>query len=455
MVAMRRALSAAILVGLLFGCGGGGPTFQEVAPTPRRLTVWLGAEGLDAETAERMRAAGVDEVVVRRGSMNLAGRAPVLRFNSSPPIEGAIPVGIALEVQGVRGDLDRAAAEAVWRAIEAELDGSVPAELILDMPRLTESLDEFLISLTEVSGVAVVPLLSFEQIQREEGIRTVKGVRACVLPAFGTDGADLRGVRELDPLPLSKKLEPLAGSGVRVRLAVVVTPRTEPALEGSGDDLDPLTRIATVSTSSTLDRTFTFETNANWSGRSWRKNERVAVRWVDAARLNAALMEMHRLVLPEVAGWDLVALPPGDRSLGLGKESLLRYLEGEGPAPIVEVDVQRDGRSVRVSLTNTGPFVSAVSNHGNWVQVSVDEGWIQARDQGSFDGSRLGNARGSGWSESDLDRFNGVRFSEIYLGPDERVSSGGVRLPSSRSKVTVRWNLTLSDGSAVTGVIIG
>jgi hypothetical protein len=448
---MKRALSAAVLTALFFGCGGGGPSFQEVAPTPRRIVVWLGAEGLDAETAERMRAAGVDEVVVRRGSINLAGRAPVLRFNAIPPIEGAIPVGIALEVQGVREDLDRAVAEAVWRAIEAELDGSVPAEVILDMPRLTAGLDEFVTSLTDVSGVSVVPLLSFEQIQREGGLRTAAAARICVLPAFGTEGADLRGIGELDPLPLRKKLEPLAGSGVRVRLAVVLTPGTDPVLEGPGDDLNPLTGVASMSTTSTLDRTFTFESNASWSGRTWQKNDSVAVRWVDAARLNAALTEMHRLVLPEVAGWDLVALPPEDRALGLGRETLLRYLEGEGPAPDVEVDVERDGRSVRVSVTNPGLFVTAVSNHGNWIQVSVDEGWIQARDRGTFDGLRLGNVQGSNWSEGDLDRFNGVRFTEVYLGPEEQVSSGAVRLPSSRSKVTVRWNLTLSDGSAVTG----
>ena len=450
---MKRALSAAVLTALVFGCGAGGQSFLEVAPTPRRLVVWLGAEGLDAETAERMRAAGVDEVVVRRGSMNLAGRAPVLRFNTTPPIEGAIPVGIALEVLGVREDLDRAVAEAVWRAIAAELDGSVPAELILDLPRLTESLDEFVASLTEVSGVSVVPLLSFEQIQREDGVRMAAGARICVLPAFGTDGADLRGVRELSPLPLSKKLEPLAESGVRVRLAVVLTPRTEPVLEGPGDDLDPLSGVATMSTTSTLDRTFTFQTTAGWSGRSWQQGDSVAVRWVDAARLNAALTEMHRLVLPEVAGWDLVALPPVDQSLGLGRETLLRYLEGEGPAPVVEVDVQRDGRSLRVSVTNSGPFVTAVSNHGNWLQVTVDDGWIQARDRGSFDGQRLGNSRGGDWSEGDLDRFNSVRFTEVYLGPEEQVSSGAVRLPSSRSKVTVSWNFTLLDGSAVTGEI--
>jgi len=451
---MKRAFSVAFLAVLLVGCGGGGPSFQEVAPAPRRLAVWLGEDGLDAATAERMRAAGVDEVVVRRGSMNLAGQAPVLRFRSMPPIEVAIPVGIVLEVQGARADLGRVAAEAVWRAIDAELDGSVPAEVILDLPRLTPGFDKFVSALTEVSGVSVVPLLSFEQLQHEDGLRAAAVARICIVPAFGTDRADLRGVRELDPLPLRKKLEPLVGSGVRVRLAVVVAPRTEPPLEGTGEDLNALTAVATVSTTSTLDRTFTFERAASWSGRNWKPGESVAVRWVDAARLHAALTEMHRLVMPEVAGWDLVALPPEPRSLGLGRETLLRYLEGEGPAPDIEVEVERDGRTLRVSLDNPGPFVTAVTNHGNWVQVSVDEGWLQARDRGRFDGLRLGNAHGNDWREGDLDRFNGVRFSEIYLGPGERVTSGSVRLPSSRSNVTVRWHLTLSDGSAVTGELI-
>lgn len=177
----------------------------------------------------------------------------------------------------------------------------------------------------------------------------------------------------------------------------------------------------------------------------------MAVRWVDAARLNAALTEFHRLTLPEVAGWDLVSLPPEGRTLGLGRQTLMRYLEGEGPEPDVEIEVERDGRNLRVSLVNSSPFVTAVTNYGNWVQVSVDEGLIRARDRGSFDSVRLGIARGDDWLDGDLDQFNGVRFSEVYLGPEERVSSGSVRLPSSRSPITVRWNLSLSDGSTVTG----
>jgi hypothetical protein len=243
----------------------------------------------------------------------------------------------------------------------------------------------------------------------------------------------------------------LVGSGVRVRLAVVLTPRTDPPFEGAGEDLDPLTKTTTVSTTSTLDRTFTFESALDWSGRSWLAGDTVAVRWVDAAKLNAALKEIHRLLLPEVAGWDLVTLPPEGRTLGLGRETLLRYLEGEGPGPDVDVEIERNGRNLQVSMTNSSPFVSAVTNYGNWVQVSIEEGLIRARDPGSFDGLRLGIVRGEDWREGDLDQFNGVRFTEVYLGPEERVSSGSVRLPSSRSKATVKWHLSLSDGSVVAG----
>jgi hypothetical protein len=46
---------------------------------------------------------------------------------------------------------------------------------------------------------------------------------------------------------------------------------------------------------------------------------------------------------------------------------------------------------------------------------------------------------------------NAVRFFEVYVAPGERLVSGRVELPSSRATARVRWNLTLFDGSAVTG----
>jgi len=447
-VSCLRMLGQVALLAMLSACGGGSPAFREVAPAPRRLVVWLENGGLDAETSDLLQAAGVDEVVLRLGSLDLAGQAPLLRIEPVGEVVGSIPVGIALEVGRVRPGLDKAAAEAVWRGIEAEFGESIPAELILDLPQLAEGLGDFIIHLSRASGLAVVPLLGFDQLRSELGIEVAKAAHGCIVPAFGTDNADLR--------PLEQKLSPLAGFGVLVRAAIVLRSRTEPPLAALGETFDPLTegQTTTVSTETILDRKFVFEKPIVWSGRSWDAGDTVAVRWMDAARLHAALGEIHRVAVPDIAGWDLVPLPAEDTRLGLSREALLRYLGGEGPGPDIQVEVDRSGRSVRVKLSNPSPFATAVSNHGNWVQVSVDEGWLVADASGSFDRLVSGIVRGGHWETGELDRVNAVRFGEIYVAPGEEIVSGSVRIPSSRSRVTVRWRFSLSDGSEITGEII-
>jgi len=447
-----RAIAALIVVA---GCGRGNlpPSFQEVTPAPRRVVVWLEPDGLDSDVAETLRMAGVDEVVVRRGSVNLAGRAPVLRLRPAPAIVGAIPVGIALEVGGIREGLDEDMAEAMWRGIESELGDATPAELILDLPTVPDGLDGFVSHLAQISGVPVVPVLGFEQLQSEAGRRLAVAARGCIVPAFGTAGADLRGVRELDPLPLIKKLEPMRDSGIRVRLGIVLRPRTEPVLDGPLEDLDPLTEdlASEVSTSSTLDRSFIFAKEIEWSGRRWQPGERVDVRWMDAARLHGALQEIHRVILPEVGGWDLVPLPGEDQGLGLGREVLMRYLGGEGPAPDIHLRAERRGRSLKVIVGNTSPFGSAVSNFGNWVEISVDAGRLVADDRGGFERVGLGTFRRGEWKLGGSGEVNAVRFNEVYFAPEEEITTGLIRLPSSRSRVTVRWRVVLGDGSELAG----
>jgi len=445
-------VSVALLVA---ACGERAPNVREIAPAPRRLVMWLENGGLDADTSVLLQAAGVDEVVLRRGRLDLSGTAPVLRIEPAGEVAGSIPVGIALEVGNVRPGLDKAAAEAVWRAIEAEFGTSVPAELILDLPRLAEGLDDFIVQLSQSSGLAVVPLLGFEQLQTELGLKVAKAARMCIVPAFGTDDADLRGIGELDPLPLEKKLSALVGSGVRVRTAIVLRSRTKPPLVGPGENLDPVTEGQTtkMTTETDLDRKFIFEKPIEWSGQSWKAGDAVAVRWMDAARLHAALAEIHRITLPDIAGWDLVPLPAEDTELGLSREGLLRYLEGEGPEPDIRVEVGRNGRSVHVKLSNPSPFASTVSTHGNWVQVSVDEGWLVAEDLGSFDRVALGAVQRGQWTTRDVNGVSAVRFSEVYVAPGEEIVSGSVRVPSSRSRVWVQWHLSLSDGSVLSGEV--
>ncbi len=453
----RLRVAAALLLGVAAGCGGGDQPnpYNEVAPTPRRLVMWLDDGGVDLETAEALVQVGVDEVVQRRGVIDVAGPTPVLRLDRAGAVQGPMPVGMALEVRGARPGIDEAMADAVWRGIESQLEGGIPAELILDLPRLAEGLDLFVAHLADVSGLAVTPLLTFEQLQGGMGVAVARAARTCLVPAFGTDETDLRGIGELGSLPLEKKLAPLVGSGVRVRLGIVLRPRTEPAVDGPGEDIDPLTEgiAAEVSTASTLDRTFVFGREMTWSGRTWQAGDRVAVRWMDAARLDQALQEIHRLVLPEVAGWDLLPLPAAAAHLGMSREALLRYFGGEGPAPAVEVAVERNGRSLRVTLENQSPFQTAVSSFGNWVQVAVDAGRLVADDPGDFDHVDLGSVRGGRWQQGGVDAVDAVRFTEIYLAPGERLRSGIVRLPSNQTAASVSWHLVLSDGTEVSGQV--
>jgi hypothetical protein len=436
-------------------CGGKPQIAPEVAPTPRRLVVWLDQSGIGEAAAGRLQQVGVDEVVMWRGKVDLGGQAPVLRIDPAGPVAGPIPLGIALEVSGIRPDLDEATASAVWRALEGDLGGSLPAEVILDLPDLAEGVDEFVVALQQVSGLSVVPVLSFSQLETDLGIRVAVAARSCIVPSFGSDGTFLRGIGERDPLPLREKLASLAETGVRVRIGIVIEPKTEPPLLGPGDDLDPLTEkgVATVSTSSVLDRTFTFSRSASWSGRQWSAGDAVAVRWIDASRLRAAIAESHRLILPELGGWDVMMLPPEGRELGLSRETLLRFLGGEGPEPTITLDLERNGRSLRVKMSNTSPFATAVSNHGNWLEVSVEAGWMTVDGRGSFERITRGTVSGGEWDQGDYESVNAARFFEVYLAPGEQVTSGMFRVPSSRSRVTIRYNLTLFDGTAVTGEI--
>jgi len=451
---MKRVVLSLLLFALI-GCGGQTLVARDIPPTPRRLVIWLDDSGIDEATADRLQRVGVDEVIMWRGTVDLSGQAPVLRISSAGPVEGSIPLGIAVAVSGVRPDLDEATANAVWRALEAELGGALPAEVILDLPDLEEGVDDFLAALQEISGIAVVPILSFTQLATEIGQDVAATARSCLVPAFGTDGVVLRGVGELESLPLREKLAPLMGSGVRVRIAIVIQPRTEPPVVGPGDDLDPLTErgVAKVSTTSVLDRTFTFDRSESWSGQRWSAGDAVAVRWIDASRLDAAIAESQGLLLPELGGWDVMMLPPEGLALGLSRETLIRYLGGEGPEPIVTMDLQRSGRSLRVTLSNTGPFATAVSNYGNWLEVSVEEGWLTVDGRGSFERLTRGTVSDGRWNQGDFERVNAARFFEVYLAPGETVTSGTIDVSSSRSRVTVRSNLTLSDGTTVTGEV--
>ena len=154
-------------------------------------------------------------------------------------------------------------------------------------------------------------------------------------------------------------------------------------------------------------------------------------------------------MLPDVAGWDLVPLPPPGNRLGVGEQVLLRYLSGEGPEPDVQVEVARSGRTVTVSMINSSPFVSAVSSVGNWLEVSVTQGSLVVNGRGSFDSVQLGTRRGGQWQAQGRGIADAIRFEENFLAPFEELETGSMRLSVSRAQVRVRWHLVLSTGQEV------
>jgi hypothetical protein len=441
----------------LAACGGPSleTTVDEVPLTPRRLVVWVDGGGIDAEIGDRLASVGVDQIVVHRGTVLLSGGAPVVQLRPAPPVGGPVPVAVVLEVRGLDDEDRSSAAEAVWASLEADFGDRSPAELILDLRDLGGAAPGFVERLQHRSGLAVVPLLSLEQLQTEAGRAVARAANSCIVPVFGTVGGELRGLRGMPAQPLAAKLEPIRDLGVKVRVAAALRPLTDPPTRGWAEDLDPLTdeANATIRRTSTLDRSFVVARPLSWGGTAFTEGQTIAVTWIDTARLNTFLAESHRVILPEIVGWDLVSLPPAGPNLGLDRDELIRYLGGEGPAPKVTVDIRRRGRSVAVVVTNPGPFRSAVTGFGNRIQIELASGSLVASSRGGFDRIVLGTMERGEWSPNPAGGPDAVRFIETYLAPGETIETGTVRLPSSRSRIVVRWQVQLSDGRVIGGIV--
>lgn len=453
--ARAAATTALFLLGLLAGCGGE-PAPASVSPAfSHRSVMWLTQGDLDSDWADRLAAAGVDEIAVRVGRVDLGGALPVVRLTSRPNIAGSTPVAVVLRIDQAHAGQEPSGAKALWQAVSSALKDSVsPAEVLLDLPTVPPEFSPFVAALSRTAGVQVVPVVTVAQLQLQPVLDLIRSSRSAVVLAYGSL-AELRPGTTASVLPLSAQLAPLAGLGVALRVGVVLKPRTVPPIATWGDDLDALcnSRSVRISTDSELDRTFLFSRALSWSGVDWKPGSSVAVRWTDAARLDAALGEITNLSVPDVSGWDLISLPPPGNRLGMGREALLAYLSGEGPAPRPEVRIEKSEQSVRVVLANPTRFSSAVSTYATWAEVAVDNGSLAAEDSGEFDRFMLGSRRNGGWRPATGGGADAVRFYERYLAPGEEIVSGPVRLLSPDSRLVVRWSLTLTTGEVMTGVV--
>jgi len=442
-------LSLAILV----SCGGGQSERLglDTPVTPLKKVVWMDQASLSPGFALRLDRAGVDEVVIRLGSVSFGTGTPVLRLVRSSGFDRTIPLGVALEVEGLDGDLQRSHVQSMWQALSEEF-GEL-AEIIIDEEMPSENTALLINLLKEVSGVPVAVVISIEQSKTEFGLAAVRSADVVVIPAFGVEGTDLRGVRDGAGEMLSKRLAHLSTEAIRVRIAISLKPRTDPELGQWGEDLNLICDgdVSDVARSSKLDRSFDFLKSVSWSGRDWKPGQSIAVSWVDAARLNLYMNEIVPLMIPDVAGWDFVSIPAPSEDLGIGRDAIVEYLGGRGPAPEFELDVRRAGSQLDIYLINRSPFTSGVSAYGNWLQVSTEIGVLVVEDRGGFDRVILGTKRSGEWTALNSTSADAVRFEETYIGSQENLRAGRIRLSKRRAPVLVEWHAILTTGEEIEG----
>lgn len=450
-------MTAALLAGGLIGCG-----HRDVSPAPairtmpRRTVVWVGAAGADLMTVSELKRAGVDELAVHRGKVELGKGIPVLRTVPAPPLAEGLPTAAVLTLIPELDEVDPAAADAVWRALARDLEAGIPpVELLVEMPRTADRLDEFVSRLANVSGLPVIPVLATSQLVDSRAVAVARRAGNCLVIALGQTSAWRKDARPVVG-GLRDALAPLAAAGAGVRVGLVVAPESQPPLQGWGEDLNPLSEPANaeILPSSTLERSFRMRRSLTWSGREWQTGQTVALSWTDAAELDAALGEAARLTVPVPLGWDVLWLPPADATpLGLSRDALLAYLDGEGPAPSLSVSLERSGSSLRVVVENSSPFPSALSRYANWVEVDARDTALVAEDRGDFDGIVLGNTRSGEFKRTSGSGVTAVRLLENYVAPGEKLRSGRIRLAGRRVVPAVRWHLQLSDGREVSGTV--
>jgi|AMFO01.1.fsa_nt_gi hypothetical protein len=433
------------------------PATATAKPVERRFTLWLMPRPAEIPEPSALAAAGTDEVVLDAGQVDMGTGVPVLRLATPPAPPAGVPFGVFLKLRQMPAKGVARLARPVWSALKEGWPAVAKArEILADMAVMPDGSARFLGALAEVSGIPVVPVVTAAQLSEERVQEAVTAAGRCVVLVAGNLAVVRPGVVP-STLPMADQLSPLAGTGVRPRVAIVIVPRARPALDGWPADPEPLThpRVARLGTSDSFDWRFVLRRSLTWSGRAWKRGDTIEASWMDAVGLDRELAEASALTMPPVGGWDVVGVPPRTSAAGMSLDALLAYFRGEGPVPGIGVHVERSGSRLRVRLENPTPFCSAVSSYGTWVEISVGRGVVAGPARGGFDRVLVGSVRSGTWRPVTTGRADAVRFTDTYVAPGETVRSGWVRLPSRRSRVRVRWRVLLSSGAALTGVAAG
>lgn len=412
--------------------------------------VWLLGGVPDAGVISALRAANVRGFCVPAGKVTLGDG--VSHFEADVPSDlGALagsPIHVAIWVEG---ELRRGGDPARFAVQLAAIEGKVGTDgsLVLVSRRWGEGLVEF------ASKVAA-------RVRRPVELALPLGELLAHAPRGGWQGvrplAFCFGNPEAFALPASttqddrEGLDALDARHVSYRVAIVVLPRVAPPPGPAGGALAMLAHggVATFQPGASGD-VFVLKRSLDWGGVLLGPGQRVEIDAYDTARYHRDLGLALRPARAGLEGWDTVALPAAEPTIGLSREALLDYLRGGGPAPAPDVGTSWSGNRLELTLRNPTPHASAVSSTGNWLELRVEPGQVADVQMGEFDGLEFGRLEGGTLRSTVLREASVLRFYVTYLAPGARVAGASVTFMPRSAPPRARWGVRLGDGRDVDG----
>jgi len=293
----------------------------------------------------------------------------------------------------------------------------------------------------------VVPARSLAGLELE---RLPAGVRLNVVALGNPPALDLPAAPPGDDL---ENLERLDSTGVRYRVAVVVSPIVTPPPGPRGASLAHVAQ-PTAAEYRPADRgdDFLLRRPLDWGGVHLPAGTVVHVEAVDTARYHRDLGLILRPARPGLVGWDTVGLPDREPTLGLSLEAFIDYLRGGLPFPRPQVQAEwATPTRLRVALANPTPHGSALASTGNFVELRFEGTQLLDVTLGDFAGAEYGRIEGGSWRRAVAREANGVRLFLTCVPPVSRFAGTAVTFFSRPRTITTRWVVRLGDGQEIAG----
>jgi hypothetical protein len=439
MMTMRIAWVLIFCVGATFGCSDSS-TQEKIAAVERHKAVWLPADGLDSNWLAAMVYAGIDRLVIAE-----------TRSFDLEPLRLALPPEIELYAAVV----DRGSGAAAMASSARATVGGQPAGVIVDHAGDGRGLAALVDDLKSELGVPIRLLVHPDQLQFQAVLdAAVRSAGVIVLIEGNLDAARSGAMPPSEP-PW-RTLEPLMDTGIPVAGAWVLDPTVNLDLGVWGDDPDSLLQEgrAVLLTSAETGFGFKLTDPVLWSGIQIEAGQILHLEWLDASALDRSIADFEHLPRLLIDGFHFLHLPPPAPALGLSRQGLLGYLNGEQPRPRLQLELNRRGNSLQIIARNPSVFNSAPSSYDNFVEIRAVGGNVDFRGEGSFDAVTFGSTKADGSLDtSPHGGIDTVRFVERYLSPGEEISTTMVRFSPANAKLVIRWQLILGNGELVGGSV--